>query len=92
MSPRQQQSSDAMPAPAVSAASAITVQHPGGSIRVSAPTDVPLSELTPEGERKIKDIELEDNRFRLKMEPHRPYVLRKTPKRVVDNSKNTVSP
>ena len=27
------------------AASAITVRHPEGSIRVSAPTDVPLSEL-----------------------------------------------
>ena len=35
-----------MPAAGMSAASAITVQHPGGSIRVSAPTDVPVSELT----------------------------------------------
>ena len=30
----------------MSAANAITVRHPGGSIRVSAPTDVPVSELT----------------------------------------------
>jgi WXG100 protein secretion system (Wss), protein YukD len=34
-----------MPAPGMPAASAITVRHPEGSIRVSAPTDVPLSEL-----------------------------------------------
>ena len=34
-----------MPAPGMPAASAITVRHPEGSIRVSAPTDVPLGEL-----------------------------------------------
>ena len=35
-----------MPAPGMSAASRITVQHAGGSIRVSVPTEVPVSELT----------------------------------------------
>ena len=45
MSPQPQQSPAAMPAPGMPAASAITVRHPEGSIRVSAPTDVPLSEL-----------------------------------------------
>jgi hypothetical protein len=34
-----------MPAPGMPAASAITVRHPEGTIRVSARTDVPLSEL-----------------------------------------------
>ena len=34
-----------MPAPKMPAASAITIRHPEGTIRVSAPTDVPLSEL-----------------------------------------------
>jgi MinD-like ATPase involved in chromosome partitioning or flagellar assembly len=37
-----------MPAPGTSAASAITVRHPEGSIRVSALTDVPLGELLPD--------------------------------------------
>ena len=45
MSLQPQQSPAAMPAPGMPAASAITVRHPEGSIRVSAPTDVPLSEL-----------------------------------------------
>jgi len=46
MSPRPQRSPEAMPAPGMSAASRITVQHAGGSIRVSVPTEVPVSELT----------------------------------------------
>ena len=37
-----------MPAPGTAAASAITVRHPEGSIRVSALTDVPVSELMPD--------------------------------------------
>ena len=45
MSLQPQQSPAAMPAPGMPAASAITVRHPEGSIRVSAPTDVPLSEV-----------------------------------------------
>ena len=34
-----------MPAPGIPAGSAITVRHPEGTIRVSAPTDVPLGEV-----------------------------------------------
>ena len=34
-----------MPSPGMRAASGITVRHPGGSIRVSAPADVPVGEL-----------------------------------------------
>ena len=45
MSLEPQQLPAAMPAPGTAAASAITVRHPEGSIRVSAPTDVPLSEV-----------------------------------------------
>ena len=37
-----------MPAPGMPPASAITVHHPEGSIRVSTPTDVPLGELLPD--------------------------------------------
>ena len=37
-----------MPGSGMSAASAITVRHPEGSIRVSARTDVPLGELMPD--------------------------------------------
>ena len=37
-----------MPAPAAQAASLINIRHPEGSIRVSAPTDVPLGELLPD--------------------------------------------
>ncbi len=35
-----------MPNPGTPAARAITIRHPDGSIRVSAPTDMPLNELT----------------------------------------------
>ena len=37
-----------MPAPGMPAASAITVRHPEGTIRVRARTDVPLGELLPD--------------------------------------------
>ena len=40
-------------------------------------TKTELSELAPEGAREVKEFQMENNRLKLKMEPRRPYVLRR---------------